>query len=485
MCGLVVVANNSKYALNTEDFFKDAMLASQVRGIDSSGVFILDNEGEARIRKSGLNASTFLGNRTTEEFIDKVCRSKVAIGHVRAATVGNISMDNAHPFQATRDDGTFIIGAHNGTLQGWKNKEDGSKFEVDSQWLFHMLAKKGPEAFKYFNGAFAIVWYDSAKPDSLFMARNDQRPLHFMITASGNTILTCSELGMLGWLADKHKFKTHSDYPDMYYLESGKTYEFNLKNIGEWTTTDYAKYDHTTSSTTVNLTSRHSVMYPAMYGMDDDWDYHGYSGQTYSYESEQEEVLRDLKKALRDARYSKVVEEREAKQDDEEDARTVDLDDLDAAMQKVLADISSKDTPPWTTGNAVDRGEVCLLTVTGKSATTMEIKNSKDLGAYGMVVRFEGVWYDDDTAECWGEYKLHAGTANEECYEAVIRNISRKYAEDVFMDRLPDSLEYAAVVGVDKDVTFFVVEHLNRDQRNYVEDYLSDPSTRTLVMGGH
>lgn len=469
MCGLTFVLNSSNYAMNSDDWFEQAMIASQVRGTDSSGMFLLRSDDTHDLKKAGVNASYFVGGAPAKELIVKIPSSKFALGHVRAATVGSISAMNAHPFKIERSDGSFLVGAHNGTLRNWRSKEDAEKFNVDSEWLFHMIAKKGEDAFRYFDGAFAVIWYDSRHKDSVFMARNNERPLHYMVTDSGKTILGCSELGMLGWLADKNDLKCHKDHDTPYYLSAGKLYEFSLTNIGEWKAKEFKAYDYTTSSSSSR--TPHSVLYPHM-GMYDDYDdytsfWGGYS--TGSLLDEQEGILRDVKAALREARYTLYRD----KNDNTDALKTdmIDMEALDKALANAIADSCSvkSDKLPWTNSKetVIDRGEFMLTSVNSASATSFEVENAKTLGAYGMVVGFSGAWYDEECSDCWGSFRIMEN-GFEEVYEGVIRNIPRSVAEDVYINRHMHETELCAVVGVDHSVSFFVVTPLKTDEKNYV-----------------
>ena len=204
MCGIIFAINSDYYSLNLDDWVKDSMLASQVRGTHSAGLFQVDVDGELLWAKDGVTPTDFVRLQEAARIINMSPSSAITVGHVRAATVGTISQENAHPFISERKDGTFVAVVHNGTLQNWRGHKDADQFDVDSQWLAHMLATEGHDAFEYFTGAFAIVWYDSAHPDHLFMARNKERPLHYMVANDNKTLLGCSELGMLGWLSEKH-----------------------------------------------------------------------------------------------------------------------------------------------------------------------------------------------------------------------------------------------------------------------------------------
>lgn len=489
MCGLVFAINNSVYTSKLDDWFSDAMVASQVRGLDSSGLFVLGKAGIPTLVKSALNASLFVEQKTTKDAIEKIPGAHVAVGHVRARTTGSISAANAHPFRIDRDDGSYVIGAHNGTLRTWRAKDDAEKFDVDSEWVFHMIAKHGDDAFKHFNGAFALIWYDSAKPNVLNMARNDERPLAFLISKSARTIIGCSEIGMLGWLSDKHGFKCHDDHPVPYYLSSGKIYEFDLNEIGAWKTRDFAAYDYTTSYVAPASQSMLSTYERESRWDDDGMDYwpagswRNQSGSASSWrarmdadyaayaEEEQESVITGVKEALRQARYSLFRDKNDAPNDD---VTIVEEEDLEAALHRAIADLDASNaidsSRPAVEGEANDiflKGGVTLGTVEPSTVTYNERNDAVTLAASGIVVRFKGLWYDEDTSEGWGTFDLIEGSEII-TYEACIRMITQDYFESVFVKPKDGSL--CVIVGVEKSVEWFIVEQLTHQQRRLVED---------------
>lgn len=146
MCGLIasLVAPNHQ-ALHTDDWFRESLIASQVRGLDSTGIFQLARNGQVYTAKAAQNASTFIrSNSVARGLIVDACKEPLTVGHVRAATQGGVVDANAHPFKVEREDKSYVVGVHNGTLKGWKDKEGGKDQDVDSAWAFNVFAKEGP-----------------------------------------------------------------------------------------------------------------------------------------------------------------------------------------------------------------------------------------------------------------------------------------------------------------------------------------------------
>lgn len=238
MCGIHFVVNSNTTATKIPNFLSDSFLANQVRGVDSSGIFQLKtkflkgrNTIDSDIYKEADNGSNFLMMKKAQDMLRDSSYAKATVCHVRAATEGKINDENAHPFRVERPDGTFITGVHNGTLDWWKHRKDAKGFDVDSLWLYHQIAQHGTDAFKAIEGAYALVWFDSAEPDVLNVARNSRRPLHWAWTKDKKTMIAASELGMLGWIADRNNIDLHvEDNTRFWYPEPGVLYKINLSD---------------------------------------------------------------------------------------------------------------------------------------------------------------------------------------------------------------------------------------------------------------
>lgn len=465
MCGIIFAMNSDYYSLNLDDWVKDSLLASQVRGIHSAGMFQVDVDGELLWVKDGVSPTDFVKSQEASRMITMAPSSAITVGHVRAATVGNISQENAHPFIAERDDKTFVAVVHNGTLQNWRGHKDASKFDVDSQWLAHMLATEGHDAFEYFAGAFAIVWYDSAHPDHLFMARNKERPLYYMVANDDKTILGCSELGMLGWLSEKHGFSLTKEHSTPYFLEDGKIYKFSTKNIGTFSVVDYPKYvsrsymSPSVPSTSYAQQNRYGAPW---YGSNDDdladyydsknWgDWGSYKRYDSKFEEEaQEELLAGVKRALRDARTTKlnlpvVVD-------------TKPIDNIDAPPIE-------GDAPDF-----IDCGSVSLASVNVASAFYAEREAAKSLKVFGMVVRFSGILHDPATSEMIGTFN-HFDNGEWAEQDAIMRFIPSSRAVKYMGEGGEPQLAAICGVSMGSGGDMVVLAELTTDQLEFVRDY--------------
>lgn len=154
MCGIFGMIGKSNI-----DFQKVKLLMylNRDRGTDGVGIYVND-----KIYKEDLDARSFLytiGNVTTN----------LALGHTRKTSVGKSVKDNTHPFEIGN-----IIGAHNGTLTNIDElkKITGKNYDVDSQYIIHLLDGTTPEeTFRQLEGTFALWWVDKRFKDKVFLFR--------------------------------------------------------------------------------------------------------------------------------------------------------------------------------------------------------------------------------------------------------------------------------------------------------------------------
>lgn len=202
MCGIVGYVSG-KNKTEYEKFFKQALIADVLRGLDSTGVIIGKPSGVEYYKKA-VNGIDFLDMKPATTLINSAPLNRPAfmIGHNRAATVGNVVSANAHPFQHGD-----ITGVHNGTLRQFHKLEKDRDFGTDSEALYYNLSKRGvEETLSDVKGAYALVWYDNSD-GSVNIIRNDERPLWIGKVKDEDTVLWASEAGMLRWLAGRNNIK--------------------------------------------------------------------------------------------------------------------------------------------------------------------------------------------------------------------------------------------------------------------------------------
>jgi hypothetical protein len=241
MCGIFGIINSlntvkvnntnaysAAYLKNAEEFINDAIVASGVRGLHATGVFGMRVGATSHWHKKAVTGGEFLASKAAQDVVKEGATGMGIIGHVRHATTSAADCDfSAHPFCAERKDGDSIVGVHNGTIYGWDNEPDAKEFNVDSEWALNRIAKDGHKALDDLYGAFAFVWWDSADPTAVYMARNDERPLHFVMTRDGRHMLYASEPMMLAWLANRNKIDIADE---VYEVPEGAVYRIDCRN---------------------------------------------------------------------------------------------------------------------------------------------------------------------------------------------------------------------------------------------------------------
>lgn len=201
MCGLVGVLskNYNGFSAKERDVFHELLYIDVVRGDDSTGVMLVDRDGNLELAKEATDAQNFQRAPEYNTLMQHAFRDGAAmIGHNRKATRGVINDENAHPFVV--DDRIVLV--HNGTL--WGDHKKIADVEVDSHAIAHLIHQNEDDveaALKEVNGAYALIWYDVQKRTMNFV-RNSQRPLCFVETSSA--WVWASEPGMLAWMVSRH-----------------------------------------------------------------------------------------------------------------------------------------------------------------------------------------------------------------------------------------------------------------------------------------
>ena len=215
MCGIVCIISKNKSGFFGKDvsIFREMLIADQIRGSDGTGIFY-NNGNKIKTLKAPVVSSEFVQDKSYDLAERDIFQSaRFVVGHNRAATIGNHTHQNTHPFRC----GNITL-IHNGTLNGHKNLAD---TESDSMAICHSIAKIGfKETVKKINGAFTLVWYDE-KQKTLNFTRNWQRPLYIVETKE----LFCfvSEPKLAEWILDRNNQKvtkvTCTDVLTLYQFE--------------------------------------------------------------------------------------------------------------------------------------------------------------------------------------------------------------------------------------------------------------------------
>ena len=221
MCGLVGMAGN--IIEQDKVAFRWMLDFDRIRGMDSTGIAVVNRATDHIdvIKKAGTPDVLLKGPQFSAKGIYNGT-GKVFIGHNRAATIGEVTDANAHPFHHGD-----VVGAHNGTLISTYGLEDSDKFDVDSEAIFYNLSKYTPDSvIPDVYGAYALTWYDK-NDDKLFIIRNSERPLFWSRRADGDVIYWASEPWMIDVVLDKLKIKHTA--PQSFQIN--KLYELDVSDV--------------------------------------------------------------------------------------------------------------------------------------------------------------------------------------------------------------------------------------------------------------
>jgi asparagine synthetase B (glutamine-hydrolysing) len=227
MCGLVgmvIKGINGATSLDA-DVIEQLLYIDALRGEDSTGVCLFENDGDVRVLKEATTADYFLRSKEWASVRTAfVSRGKAILGHNRKATVGKTNDDNAHPFII---DNRYVF-MHNGTLHTHKHLAD---VEIDSHALGIHLTKcegdpqKIEQALSNVYGAYACVWLDQ-KLEKVYMLKNKERPLYIAETTSG--LVYASEPAFIYAACVRNKNKVES----VKQIEDDVLYTIDISKAG-------------------------------------------------------------------------------------------------------------------------------------------------------------------------------------------------------------------------------------------------------------
>lgn len=214
MCGLLGISGPG---IQTKDLqmFKQMGIVSGVRGLDSAGIFQTRTIGNSKSFQHLEGWYKTVGPFT--ELLDSIEADKkkyphlitaisidLLMGHVRAATKGEITSANAHPFDVEK-----YIGMHNGTLID-RRYQHASK--TDSEMMFHDMDVRGIEEVLTTmddQSAYAVTVFEK-KSNTVFFATNGKRPLWFITLKDRSVTYWASELGILTYVLNRNHEKYHT-----------------------------------------------------------------------------------------------------------------------------------------------------------------------------------------------------------------------------------------------------------------------------------
>ena len=156
----------------------------EYRGYDSSGIAIND-EGEIKIYKALGKLINLRNLLDTEK--NNIKEPVAGIGHIRWATHGSPTKDNAHPH--TCNCGKLVL-VHNGIVENYKELKErlikigcNFKSETDTETIAHLVAHEYDKvkslkeavinAVKQLQGAYALCVMYKDEPDKIVVARKN------------------------------------------------------------------------------------------------------------------------------------------------------------------------------------------------------------------------------------------------------------------------------------------------------------------------
>jgi len=207
MCGLVGILGNPSNRMT--NLFLDMLHVDVVRGPDSTGVATVNTENKCWYVKDTEKPWDMMENTAFQELVNPNMRTPnqyLYMGHNRAATRGQVTVENAHPFHH----GNIVL-AHNGTLTKYHDIVEKPKgvnyWATDSEAVAYSVYKQGiAETWKKLEGAATLSWWDS-NDKTLNLITNGKRPLFYTYTKDKKHLIYASEDWMIFNFAGRRGFK--------------------------------------------------------------------------------------------------------------------------------------------------------------------------------------------------------------------------------------------------------------------------------------
>ncbi len=173
MCGIIGIISNK----DVKNRLIDALTTLEYRGYDSSGIATLNNGKFESVRASGKLKN--LKIKLSENNIN----GNMGIGHIRWATHGKPTVENAHPHKSKK-----VILVHNGIIENHdelrnelESKGYKHKSQTDSEVIANLIQffidegnnplKSVQKSLKKVSGAYAISVMFEDYPDYMIAAR--------------------------------------------------------------------------------------------------------------------------------------------------------------------------------------------------------------------------------------------------------------------------------------------------------------------------
>lgn len=229
MCGLSGVVYDANLDGKQLELFRRLLMFNSFRGWDSTGVVDYCHNAKKgnkvlfwkSLRDSATWASSEFNTHYNERW--KKTPPSMLLGHSRSATVGKVTVDNAHPFLAGN-----ILGMHNGTVKG--GVADYNAFDTDSEAIFNSISKNGLkttlEDVEKADGAYVLVYLDIASK-TLNIVKNSKRPLWYWQADNKAPIFWSSEREHLDNCIKSIYGAAYKGFPKSF--DDGKLYTVNYE----------------------------------------------------------------------------------------------------------------------------------------------------------------------------------------------------------------------------------------------------------------
>lgn len=245
MCGVMGMILNPEQDKSIEeldglrDRFSSLLRATEIRGKDASGAFVVNKTGVS-VHKSQGSATKLTRTPMWGGLMNKIGNETLgAIGHTRFATKGcPTCSDNNHPIVINRQ----ILGVHNGMLINDEELKEIFPYEqeVDSAAIFsamYGLTGNDPltsevvgDTLGLIEGDMAIGVVDVRDTSRIFIARDNGRPLYLLEDKDALWIASTPEILSVG-LRTMARLKSES-------LDAFSVMEFNgsrnNKEVTKW-----------------------------------------------------------------------------------------------------------------------------------------------------------------------------------------------------------------------------------------------------------
>lgn len=226
MCGIVGIIGRYGLSTTDADIFEHLLLINSLRGKDSTGLFAVNKQNpEIDFIKHVDGPSYLFDTEAYRQLRDNFYKYDFIIGHGRLATVGEVSVKNAHPFTVNQ-----ITLVHNGKLNNFAElkKKHRYKTDVDSELAAYLFSKYTiEEVLDMIDAAYSFVFYNQ-ETNKLYISRNTERPLNVLVSPHGKWVIS-SETPIFELL--RKKFPGLEKAESRYFAAEGYYwFDFNAKS---------------------------------------------------------------------------------------------------------------------------------------------------------------------------------------------------------------------------------------------------------------